>query len=192
MAEDKTAGLFRQEALERLSSPERLDELMKVVSLKTWLPLATIGVLLGLGLIWSVVGRIPVTTSGRGVLVQGEGSAPELIALLYFDNRYRGQFRRGMPVVLTPETLLVYHEPGVQAVVLEIVEPPALTLNQARQGAADDITANDQGDLEIWAQLTPMAASMPPDTVVPGVAIEGRVTLDEKAPIAFIFPFLDR
>ncbi|MEQ9481942.1 NHLP bacteriocin system secretion protein [Coleofasciculus sp. F4-SAH-05] len=67
MVDQKT--LFRQESLERLSSPERLDQLMKVVSPKDWLPLATLGSLVGIAFIWSIVGRIPITASGQGVLI---------------------------------------------------------------------------------------------------------------------------
>lgn len=192
MAEDKTQDLFRQESLERLSSPERLDELMTIVNLKTWLPLGTIGVLLGLGLIWSLVGRIPVTTSGRGHLVQNDQSGGELVALLHFDNRYRGQFEPGMPVVLTPETLLIYNEPGLKAEIVEVLEPPALTLGQALE---DDINADTElpeGSLDVLAQLSPMDAAMPPNTVVAGVIVQGRITLEEKAPITFVLPFLDR
>ena len=196
MAEKDTKSLFRQESLERLSSPERLDELMTIVNLKTWLPLGTIGVLLGLGLIWSLLGRIPVTTSGRGTLVYNDASSNELVALLYFSNRYRGQFRPGMPVVLMPETLLVYNEPGMKAEVVEVLEPPALTLGQARQvnGQTDDAEPanSQQGRLEVLAQLAPMDIAMPPETIVPGVEVEGRVTLEERAPITFVFPFLAR
>lgn len=194
MAEKSTQDLFRKESLERLSSPERLDELMTVVNFKTWLPLGTIGVLLGLGLIWSWVGRIPVTTHGRGLLVQNDQSGGELVALLHFDNRYRGQFRPGMAVVLTPETLLIYNEPGLKAEIVEVLEPPALTLNQARQvdveGATED--ESQDGRLEVLAQLSPMDAAMPPNTIVPGVEIQGRITLEERAPITFVFPFLAR
>jgi len=194
MAEKSTKDLFRKESLERLSSPERLDELMTIVNFKTWLPLGTIGVLLGLGLIWSWVGRIPVTTNGRGLLVQNDQSAGELVALLHFDNRYRGQFRPGMPVVLTPETLLIYNEPGLKAEIVEVLEPPALTLNQARQVDVDADAENESQDgrLEVLAQLSPMDAAMPPNTIVPGVAIQGRITLEERAPITFLFPFLAR
>lgn len=63
-------NLFRKESLERLSSPERLNQLMQVVSPKDWMPLATTGSLLVLTLVWSVVGRIPITVMGRGVLIQ--------------------------------------------------------------------------------------------------------------------------
>jgi hypothetical protein len=192
MAEKTNNDLFRKESLERLSSPERLDELMTIVNLKTWLPLGTIGVLLGLGLLWSWVGRIPVTTSGRGHLVQNDEAGGSLVALLHFDSQLRGQFEPGMSVVLTPETLLMSNEPGLQAEIVEVLEPPALTLEQARQPGVDPDTDFDEDSLDVLAQLSPMDAAMPPNTVVPGVVVEGRITLDERAPITFVFPFLDR
>ncbi|NJR49607.1 MAG: NHLP bacteriocin system secretion protein [Leptolyngbyaceae cyanobacterium CSU_1_3] len=62
-------NLFRKEALDRLSSPERLDQLMQVVQPKKWIPLAAMGSLIAVGLTWSVLGRIPITIAGQGVLV---------------------------------------------------------------------------------------------------------------------------
>ncbi|MDB9527499.1 hypothetical protein PN498_15990 [Oscillatoria sp. CS-180] len=191
MADEKANDLFRQESLERLSSPERLDELMTIVNLRTWLPLGALCLLLGIGLIWSWIGRIPITTNGRGMLVQDEQDTGHLVALLHFDNRYRGQFRPGMPVVLTPETLLIYNEPGLQAEIVEVLESPALTLEQARQVELESETRED-GRLEVLAQLSPMDSAMPPNTIVAGVRVQGRITLEERAPIAFVFPFLDR
>ncbi|MBW4578389.1 MAG: NHLP bacteriocin system secretion protein [Tildeniella nuda ZEHNDER 1965/U140] len=61
--------IFRQESLERLSSPERLDQLMQVVAPKDWLSLASLGSLVLLAIGWSVFGKIPVTVTGRGVLL---------------------------------------------------------------------------------------------------------------------------
>ncbi|MBD2385851.1 NHLP bacteriocin system secretion protein [Cylindrospermum sp. FACHB-282] len=69
MAENKDS-IFRKESLERLSSPERLDQLMQVVSPKDWIPLAALGGLVVIGLIWSIFGRIPITVTGRGVLIR--------------------------------------------------------------------------------------------------------------------------
>lgn len=63
-------NLFRKESLERLSSPERLNQLMQVVSPKDWIPLATTSSLVVLVLVWSVVGRIPIAVGGRGMLIQ--------------------------------------------------------------------------------------------------------------------------
>ncbi|MCC5632945.1 NHLP bacteriocin system secretion protein [Nostoc sphaeroides CHAB 2801] len=62
-------SLFRKESLERLSSPERLDQLMQIVSPKSWLALVALGSLVGVGIIWSIYGRIPITVDGRGVMI---------------------------------------------------------------------------------------------------------------------------
>ncbi|MFN6474206.1 MAG: NHLP bacteriocin system secretion protein [Nostoc sp. SerVER01] len=69
MAENQDS-IFRKESLDRLSSPERLDQLMQVVNPLDWLPLATLGTFVLLGLIWSIFGRIPVTVTGKGILIQ--------------------------------------------------------------------------------------------------------------------------
>lgn len=61
--------LFRKEALDRLSSPERLDQLMQVVHPKKWIPLTAMGAVITAGLLWSVWGRIPMTVAGQGVIV---------------------------------------------------------------------------------------------------------------------------
>ncbi|MEH1782267.1 MAG: NHLP bacteriocin system secretion protein [Nostoc sp.] len=66
---DSANKLFREEALERLSSPERLDQLMNVVNPQAWLPLAGLGSLVVIAAIWSVVGRLPLTVTGQGVLL---------------------------------------------------------------------------------------------------------------------------
>ncbi|MCC5601576.1 NHLP bacteriocin system secretion protein [Nostoc favosum] len=66
---DQKRSLFRKESLERLSSPERLDQLMQIVSPKSWLPLVALGSLVGVGIVWSIYGRIPITVEGRGVMI---------------------------------------------------------------------------------------------------------------------------
>jgi HlyD family secretion protein len=61
--------IFRQTALDRLSSPEQLEQLMQVVNPQHWLALATCGALVGLALLWGMWGRLPTTVTGRGVLI---------------------------------------------------------------------------------------------------------------------------
>lgn len=61
--------MFRQESLERLSSPERLDQLMNVVERRAWIPLAVTGSLFLAGALWSVFGRLPLNVTGQGVLI---------------------------------------------------------------------------------------------------------------------------
>lgn len=68
--DSKKESIFRQESLERLSSPERLDQLMQVLAPKDWLVLTVFGGLTVLGLVWSFLGRIPITIEGRGIFLQ--------------------------------------------------------------------------------------------------------------------------
>lgn len=72
----KESKLFRQKSLERLASPEKLDQLMHVVNPKSWLPLVTLGSIVAAAGVWSVYGKIPVTVEGRGVLIHPSKVVP--------------------------------------------------------------------------------------------------------------------
>ncbi|MEM7756780.1 MAG: NHLP bacteriocin system secretion protein [Cyanobacteria bacterium P01_A01_bin.40] len=61
--------IFREESLERLSSPERLDQLMQIVGRRDWLPLSTLGALVVAAIIWSIFGKIPVNVTSKGLLI---------------------------------------------------------------------------------------------------------------------------
>src|SRR5712671_718035 len=61
--------IFREEALEHLSSPEQLDQLLQVVNPKSWIPIVTLGALLLVAILWSIFGHIPMTVEGEGLLV---------------------------------------------------------------------------------------------------------------------------
>jgi hypothetical protein len=68
----EVVGMFRKEALEKLSSPEQLDQLLKVTSSKGWLALLGLGVLIGTAVVWSIFGSIPSTIKGEGMLLRGD------------------------------------------------------------------------------------------------------------------------
>jgi multidrug efflux pump subunit AcrA (membrane-fusion protein) len=67
-------GLFRQQALDKLSSPDQLDQTMRVADPKRWIALAAIGVLLLGALVWAFVGRIDSRTQAACVLVPRGGT----------------------------------------------------------------------------------------------------------------------
>lgn len=69
MSNSKKHNLFRQESLERLSSPEKLDQLMQVTSRNDWLPLSVLGGILGAVLLWSLFGRVPVNVISKGLII---------------------------------------------------------------------------------------------------------------------------
>lgn len=68
-------SVYRKTALDRLSSPDQLDLLMQIISPRGWLTLVGIGLLMVAGLVWSLVGTVPIEISGEGVLMRQGGVA---------------------------------------------------------------------------------------------------------------------
>lgn len=65
--------IFRKVALERLSSPEQLDQLMQVTTPKGWIALLALIVLLSCAVFWGIFGSIPNKVAGQGILVKTGG-----------------------------------------------------------------------------------------------------------------------
>ena len=51
--------LFRESALERLSSPEQLDQQLQVTSPRGWIALLALWSVLAAIMVWSIVGSVP-------------------------------------------------------------------------------------------------------------------------------------
>ena len=67
-----TREIFRKAALEKLSTPEKLDQLIRITSLKSWMILLTIGLVIGTTMGWSIIGRIKTKLNATGVLLGGK------------------------------------------------------------------------------------------------------------------------
>jgi len=68
------ADLYRKSALERISSPEQLDKVLKVTSPMSWMALIGITLIIVVTLVWSIIGTIPVTITTKGVVSSHVGS----------------------------------------------------------------------------------------------------------------------
>lgn len=71
---------FRQEALQQLTSPEQLDQLIRVVSPRSWLIAITFYAIIFIILIWSIIGNIPTRVEGKGILLAGGGDIYNAVA----------------------------------------------------------------------------------------------------------------
>ena len=122
--------IFRQNSLDRLASPEQLDQLIQVVEPMDWLPMATISGLLLLGVAWSIWGRIPMTVSGKGMLL-----LPDQV--IRFQSPVSGQL----------ETLNVQEGSCVEkGAVLATIQPTSL--NEQLQLQQDKLTQLETQSLE--------------------------------------------
>ncbi len=62
--------MYSQKALEHHNTPEQLDQLLRITGRRSWLPLSVLAFALAGVLVWSIVGQIPLTVDGYGVLVR--------------------------------------------------------------------------------------------------------------------------
>jgi NHLM bacteriocin system secretion protein len=67
-----SAPFFRKSALEKLSTPEKLDQLIKVTGTKAWIALTTIAVAILTALIWSFIGTVKTKLDVVGVVLGGD------------------------------------------------------------------------------------------------------------------------
>jgi HlyD family secretion protein len=65
--------MFRQEALDRLSSPEQLDQIIRTTSARGWLVLLTLCVFLAGTIAWGLIGSVATRVRGDGILIKSGG-----------------------------------------------------------------------------------------------------------------------
>lgn len=73
-------SIFRKVALERLSSPDQLDQLMQVTNRRGWLALVAVGALLATAIAWGFLGTVSTKVSGSGILVTRGGMNGVLVS----------------------------------------------------------------------------------------------------------------
>jgi hypothetical protein len=72
-------GRFRHRALQRMSSPEQLDQLVKLTLPRRWIGLVALLLLVAGAIVWSAVSSVPTTLAGPGFLLS-EGGLREVQA----------------------------------------------------------------------------------------------------------------
>ncbi len=76
----KETQLFRKEALQEITSPEQLDQLIQVVTPRAWLVAGALYAILLFLILWSFLGSIPTRADGYGILLAGGGDIYSAVA----------------------------------------------------------------------------------------------------------------
>jgi hypothetical protein len=63
--------IFEPNRADGLASPERLDQLLRVTTLRGWVMLGSVGAVLVAALVWGFAGSVATTVTGEGILVRG-------------------------------------------------------------------------------------------------------------------------
>jgi HlyD family secretion protein len=72
--------IFRKVALERLSSPEQLDQLVPLTSPIGWTAVVALAALVAAAIVWSIFGTLPTSVNGSGILVSRGGHVFDAMA----------------------------------------------------------------------------------------------------------------
>jgi HlyD family secretion protein len=65
--------LFRKKALEKLRSPEQLDQLLRITSTRSWLALLGVVIIVVTAILWGIYGRVATKVAGIGIFLDAGG-----------------------------------------------------------------------------------------------------------------------
>ncbi|MFP4324258.1 MAG: hypothetical protein ACLFTK_17515 [Anaerolineales bacterium] len=180
--------IFRQNALERMQSPERLDTLMHVTQPLGWLSLATIAVIFAGLITWSVVARIPTTVQAEGALQTEDGT---LQAVLYMPAADAQQIEPGMDVLLSPVNASPQDYGYLQGQVLSVSTTPArgsLPRAVVPDGAAFEVLVSLETDDDTPTGYAWSVGQGPQARLLPDLSLTGQIILAREAPLSRILP----
>jgi HlyD family secretion protein len=141
MSQSIAAKIFRQSALDRLSSPEQLDRLITLTKPRDWLAAVALVAVIALGIVWSVLGTVPVQVVGHGIMIAtggrvqdassgGDGSLTSISALV------GAVVTKGQVVALVDNRDLSQSMANAEAVVKERTAQYEALVEQAQADAA--------------------------------------------------------
>lgn len=125
------SGLFREKALTRISSPEQLDQLLRISSPAVRLALLAMAGLFACVLVWSFYGSLPTKVSGQGFLLRSSGvfivaaQSTGEVKNLYFVKG--GSVSRGQTLAQIAQPALADKVKGAQSVLSGLREKYRLT-----------------------------------------------------------------
>lgn len=73
--------IFRKVSVERLSSPENLDQVMRVVPVKNWIALACLFAVAAAVVAWAFLGELAIQAQGTGMVLQAGGAPGDVVAV---------------------------------------------------------------------------------------------------------------
>jgi hypothetical protein len=187
--------IFRKVALDRLASPEQLDQLLQVTRPTGWLALAALYTLLAAAVLWSIFGSIAVQVSGRAALV-APASGRMLEALVFVPARAAQQVRPGMPARVVPAGTGRERYGFMRGTVVSV--DAAWAADAGTTARLATTLGIDSSAIAIHVALVPDPAAMsgyawslppgPPTALASGTPGEATIVVDERRPISFVLP----
>lgn len=160
---DKRSQLFRAKSLDRISSPEDLNDYVRVANPGVWIVLCAVVILLAGMLVWAAVGVLDTTIDAVCISRDGKGYC-------YISEENIKKVQNGMLVTLSD---------GAEATITGL-SPEASIADEVLTDYQMHLAGVEEGE---WVHALYIDLSFSED----GIFSPAKVTIDSIHPIEFIF-----
>jgi hypothetical protein len=193
--------VFRKVALERLASPDQLDQLLQITRPTGWLALGSLAALLGIALVWGFTGTVPIEVQGQGMLLRpklaGDRGASvtsggvrrkELMAVLYVSASEGERVRPGMEVKVALQGVHLERLGFLQGEVHRVSKHPSSSRDVYRVlGDQESVGRLFQSGPPVRLDVVLRSFHALPSWITSGTPVRGSVTVSEVHPISLLF-----
>lgn len=191
--------LFRQKALEKLASPEQLDQLMSMTTPRRWLLLLGLGGLLLIVIVWSVADTLPTTLDANGALIRSTSDPEQMEVVLYVSVWDGSRVKPDMEVNISPISA-AKNKYGMLTGRVLTVDQQLSAVQDMMQVLGSEMQAgmfySDEKYIKVRVQLDKddtdsgykwTSADGPPFSLEPGTMCTAVIILNRERPIDLIF-----
>jgi hypothetical protein len=196
--------IFRKKALEKLQSPEQLNQIMVITSPQGWLVLAAFMALLAAGLLWSFLATVESTVPGQGALVSSPDDPEKLEAIVFVSLQDSRRLQTGMNVRLSPvsvrkeeygmlvgEIVAIDPGPASQAAMLEALRSDAYAQSLISAGSLIRVQVQLSEDAGTESGYQWTSNDGPPNELRVGTPATADLIIEEQRPISLVFSELE-
>ncbi|MCR5650705.1 MAG: hypothetical protein K6F86_05930 [Lachnospiraceae bacterium] len=191
------SDLYRKTSLDRLSSPEQLDKMIKITPPMFWIGAAGGAFIFIMVLLWLVTARLPIIVQSSGIFI----SKNEDKVICYVPISYGKKIEKGMDVMIYPTTVNVQKCGNISGKVIEVDDYVTSWEDMEKQLGNDSL-------VQLFAEDGPVVTvTCEPDkdpnsasgyrwtggggasvTIAPGTMADVDIVIEKKAPISLLIP----
>ena len=205
--------IYRKKLMERISSPEQLDEMIVITSPSYWLAILGGAVIIVAALIWSVFGSIPISMETTGIFVsaqisdqqtEGSQSIGGQQVICYVPINSGKKIVPGMEAVVCPTTVsqqeygnmmgkVVAVDPYVTSYedIVSTLGSESLAQMFSQNGPVVAVTCELRTDATTASGFWWSNSNGAEVVLAEGTIITADIILEEKSPISMLLPFLN-
>lgn len=165
--------LFRKASLDRISSPEQLNDYIKVSNPSIWAVIIALCVLLVTVFIWSMIGRLPTNVDVVGVMHNGK-------AMCYLNMKDVASVKVGQPVKLQG----LNNDEVISGTIGKVEVTPESETEIAAELKSDYLV--ESMGINRFAVKVLVTVTVSNSKIVDGTLLKVKIITQEKRPIDFL------